>query len=99
MTLRNGTIACSILLLALTGCTTSNDEPKGKPTPSVMNADLVAVAKRWRALSGEDQDRVCRQVVEKGGPDLAGMQRELMDTGLTQPKAAEMLPTIINKCT
>ncbi|WP_406381384.1 hypothetical protein OHU25_51300 [Streptomyces sp. NBC_00117] len=92
-----------LLLLALAACSSGNGEDKDDDRPStnptaVGTADLKAVKKRWEALTGDERKRVCSQVHESGGPDYRDMQTELQRTGLTQPQAAEMLPSAVNWC-
>lgn len=94
---------CVGALLVAAGCSTGLGGDEGDTAtsgaPSVADADLEAVGEHWRTLTAEERDRVCLQALERSGPDYKGMLRELRNTGLTQPQAAAMLPTVVNKCT
>lgn len=98
-----------VLLLALTACGDS-DTPEPKVTGT---ADLASAAERWAELNAVEKDEVCQAAegtpsaptvdggsgqIPASGPDYRAMLNALMETGLSQPDAAAMLPYAVNQC-
>jgi hypothetical protein len=87
------------MFLGMAGCSseTGPDPSPGSATVTA-SADLRAVSERWKGLSGPEQNAVCEHTLQTEGPDYRGMLHALMETGMGQPDAAEMLPYAVNEC-
>lgn len=85
----------AFLFLGMAGCGSGF----GESTPASTEVSVSpSIAERWSKVSGYDQNLVCLQALERGGPDYQGMLRELMNAGLAQPDATVLLSYAVNQC-
>ena len=89
------------LFLGMAGCSPGSEDesgPSSGPTVVIGTADLKAVAERWKGLSDPQRNSVCEPARQADSPDYGGMLRALVNAGVTQEDAAEMLPYVASQC-